>query len=398
MDRITEILQRRNRLVEENRALLDKVEKENRATLDESEKAVYDNRDTDINGLTFQIDELRKLDGMTGAETRAIRPIIETADANVNHEDTDEYRKAFTTLLRQRPGVPSSEAETRAMSSLTASAGGVLIPTILYNRIVSILRDTNVMRQLGTVINVSGPINVPFQSAFGTAYWAADSAAYTESSETFGSLVAFVPQKLTGLVKVPEELIQDSLFDIESFVVSNLAMRLAAEEESKFLTGTGTAQPKGIVLDITQGVTSASPTAVSFDDLIGLEHSVKKIYRRNAKFLLGDDSVKLARMVKDTQGRYLWSPALDVKNPDSILGYPVYQSWASPAYTATTKGGVLFGDFSYYWIAQRCDMIVQRLVELYAGNGQVGYKAFLREDAHLTNPEAMAALTVHAGA
>ena len=58
------------------------------------------------------------------------------------------------------------------------------------------------------------------------------------------------------------------------------------------------------------------------------------------------------------------------------------------------KGGdtIAFGDFSYYWIADRQGRSFKRLNELYAANGQVGFLASQRVDGKMILPEAVKVL------
>ena len=136
------------------------------------------------------------------------------------------------------------------------------------------------------------------------------------------------------------------------------------------------------------GVTAGSATAVTIDDVINLVYSLKAPYRKNAKFLMNEATVSLIRKLKDGNGNYLWQPSVQAGQPDKILGYDVFTTPFAP----TIAGGALaiaFGDFSNYWIGDRGGRTVQRLNELYATNGQVGYVATERVDGKVILPEAI---------
>ena len=123
------------------------------------------------------------------------------------------------------------------------------------------------------------------------------------------------------------------------------------------------------------GVTAASATAITMEEVIDLFFSLKAPYRKNATFVVNDATVKAIRKLKDGQGQYLWQPSITQGTPDTILNRPVVTSQYMPIAAAGEKT-ILFGDLSYYWIADRQGRTFKRLNELYAANGQVGFLAW----------------------
>ena len=239
---------------------------------------------------------------------------------------------------------------------------------------------------------------IPVAATHSTAQWTAENGAYTESGPTFDqkTIDAF---KLTDLVKVSIELLQDSMFDLESYIAGEFARAFGIAEEEAFCVGTGTGQPTGIFTTNggTVGVTAASATAITADELINLIYSLKSPYRRNAKFLMNDATVSMIRKLKDKNDAYLWQPSLQAGEPDKLLGYDLYTS----PYVPTAKAGALtvaFGDFKNYWIADRSGRTVQRLNELYSTNGQVGFVATERVDGKVILPEGIQLLRMKASA
>ena len=122
-----------------------------------------------------------------------------------------------------------------------------------------------------------------------------------------------------------------------------------------------------------------------------LFYSLKSPYRRNSSFLMNDSTVKAVRKLKDSTGQYLWAPSIKENTPDTILGRPIYTSSYVPAIAAGAKS-VAFGDFSYYWVADREGRVFKRLVELYAATGQVGFLCSQRVDGKLILAEAIKVL------
>ena len=200
-------------------------------------------------------------------------------------------------------------------------------------------------------------------------------------------------------MKVSIELLDDSAFDLEEYIAREFAYAFGAAEEQAFCVGTGTGQPTGLFTTNggTVGVTAASATAVTTDEVISLIYALKAPYRKNAKFLMNDATVSALRKLKDSNGQYLWQPSLTAGTPDTILNRPVYTSSYVPAIAAGAKT-IAFGDFSYYWIADRQGRSFKRLNELFATTGQVGFMATQRVDGKLILSEAIKVLAQKASA
>ena len=304
---------------------------------------------------------------------------------------TDEYRRNFWNMMRSKAPMPSV---VNALQIGTDSEGGYLVPDEYERTLVEALEEENVFRQLAKVIQTSsGDRKIPVVATKGTASWIDEEGAYTESDDSFGQ-VSIGAYKLGTMIKVSEELLNDSVFDLESYISREFARRISAKEEEAFFTGDGSGKPLGILAatgGAETGITAASATAITADELIDLFYSLKAPYRRNAVWVLNDSTIKAIRKLKDSQGQYLWQPSLTAGAPDLLLGKPVRTSAYMPAIAADAKT-IAFGDFSYYWIADRQGRSFKRLNELYAANGQVGFLASQRVDGKLVLSEAIKVL------
>jgi HK97 family phage major capsid protein len=196
------------------------------------------------------------------------------------------------------------------------------------------------------------------------------------------------------MIKVSEELLNDSVFNLESYITREFARRIGNKEEEAFFIGDGTGKPTGI-LNATGGgqvgVTAASATAITLDEVLDLFYSLKAPYRNKAVFVMNDATIKAIRKLKDGNGQYLWQPSVQAGTPDTILNRPLYTSSYVPTIEAGAKT-MVFGDFSYYWVADRQGRVFKRLNELYAVTGQVGFIATQRVDGKLILPEAVKVL------
>lgn len=390
MDKIVELKQERAKIVEEQRSMYDQVDAESRAMTAE-EKEVYEKLEARFDELTAEIktmeDDRAKRDVLKAREdmldkvdTRQFRP-DETVGEKIGRA-SEEYRQAYDSFLRRGKNALDA-TEIRALQVGTDSEGGYLVPDEFEKTLVEGLTNVNVMRQLCTVIQTSnGTTDIPVVSSQGSADWTLEEAAYKESDDAF-TQVTLSAYKLTRIIKVSEELLNDSAFGIEGYIAKSFSNAFGIAEENAFVNGDGSSKPTGITDSAGVGVTAAAPTAITADELIDLYHSLGRAYRQRASFLMADSTAKIIRKLKDGDSQYIWQPGLQAGQPDRILSRPVYISDYCEAATAGLKP-IVFADFSYYWIADRVGRSFQRLNELYAANGQVGFKASQRLDGKLT--------------
>ena len=140
---------------------------------------------------------------------------------------------------------------------------------------------------------------------------------------------------------------------------------------------------------------TASSTAVTFDEIIDLYYALRAPYRQDAVFIMNDATIKSLRKLKNGSGDYIWQPSTTLGTPDRVLNRPVYTSQFMPTIAASAKA-ILFGDLSYYWVADREGRQFKRLNELYAATGQVGFLASERVDGKLILAEAVQVMAMKA--
>jgi HK97 family phage major capsid protein len=389
----TELKQLRAKLINEMRTIIDLSDTEGRPMSSE-ETQTYDRMESDVDGFSQTIDRREK---QTKAENMLATSPAEARVSNrkqtkAERLSSDEYRNAFDKYMRFGANSLVGD-EARALQEGTDSEGGYLTETVLERRLVQTLQDQNIMRQLALVINTTSDRNISVESTVGSATWTAEEAAYTESDAAF-SQISLGAYKIATIMKVSEELMQDSIFDMDSYVGTNFGRRIAEAEEAAFVAGNGSAKPTGATAGASAGVTAASATAITSNEILDLLYSLKRQYRRGASFLMNDSTIKAVRQLKDSNGQYMWQPALSAGDPDTIGGRPVFASYDMPAAT-TGLVSVLFGDFKMgYMIADRGTTSFQRLNELYSANGQVGFRAYRRVDGKVVLSEAIKKLTM----
>ena len=396
---ILELREKRAKAWEAAKAFLDSHRKEN-GVLSAEDDAAYTKMEQEITDLGKEIARLERQEALDAELNRPVNKPLTGKPMNGRLEDdgegktgraSDEYKKNFWNAMRSKAPVPNV---TNALQIGTDTEGGYLVPDEFENTLVEALEEENIFRQMAKIIQTSsGDRKIPVVASKGTASWMDEEGAYPESDDSFGQ-VSIGAYKLGTMIKVSEELLNDSVFDLQSYITREFARRVGSKEEEAFFTGNGTGKPLGILAatgGAETGITAASATAVTADELIDLYYSLRSPYRRNAVWTLNDSTVKAIRKLKDGNGQYLWQPGITAGAPDMILGRPVRTSTYMPEIAAGAKT-IAFGDFSYYWIADRQGRSFKRLNELFAATGQVGFLASQRVDGKLVLPEAVKVL------
>jgi HK97 family phage major capsid protein len=393
MNKIMELREKRALAWETAKAFLDsKRGKDGLISADDT--ATYEKMEADVVNLGKEIDRLERQQAIDLDLAKAINSPITTKPTATGETKsgraTDEYRQAFWKAMRNK----SNFEIINALQVGTDSEGGYLVPDEFEATLIQALEEENIFRKLANIITTSsGDKKIPVVASKGTASWVEEEGAIPESDDAFG-LISIGAYKLATMIKVSEELLNDSVFNLESYIAKEFARRIGAKEEEAFFVGDGTGKPTGIFNGTggaQLGVTAASAAAITFDEVIDLYYGLKTPYRKNAVFTMNDATVKAIRKLKDGNGQYIWAPSITAGQPDTILNKPVITSSYVPTIASAAKV-MAFGDFSHYWIADRQGRSFQRLNELFAVNGQIGFRATQRVDGKLILPEAIKVL------
>ena len=395
MSKSLELRQKRSELWEKAKLFLDNA-KRNGDVLSADDRATYEKMEQEIVDLGKEIGIIERRETLDLEMSKPTSAPVSTNPNTKTEEKTgrssDEYKKSFWLAMRNKKNPYEA---VNALQIGTDSEGGYLVPDEYESRLIEKLHDENIIRQYATVIKSSnGDKKIPVVAGYGEATWTDEEAAYTESDDSFG-VITLGAHKLTSIIKVSEELLNDSVFDLEQYISKEFVRRMAAAEENAFINGTGTGRPTGILQTAETGKTTAAAAAITADEVIDLYHSLRSPYRKNAVFIANDSTVKAIRQLKDSNGMYLWQPGLKEGQPDTLIGNRIISSAYMPEIGAGKKP-ILFGDISYYWIADRQGRTFQRLNELYAATGQVGFRTFQRVDGKLTLAETVKTLTCKA--
>lgn len=389
MSKILELTEKRAKAWETAKAFLD-AKRNADGFISAEDAAAYEKMEADVQNLTAEIERLARQQAIDDKLAQATStPITMQPNAQMETESAKPFRErtAYKNAM-----VDALRTNFRKVSDVLQEGvdadGGYLVPVEYDKRLIQVLEEENIMRALATKIATSGEHKINIAATTPAALWVEEGGALTFGDATFDQ--KFVDShKLHVAIKVTEELLYDSAFDLEKYILTQFGKALANAEEDAFLNGDGKGKPYG-VFDATTGGTKAGNLAadIKADDIFDLIYKLKRPYRKGASFIMNDKTIAQIRKLKDNNGQYLWQPSLVAGEPDQIAGYKVRTSAYAP------ENAISFGDYSYYNIADRGARSFKTLNELFAGNGMVGFVAKERVDGLLLLPEAVQILNL----
>ena len=307
-----------------------------------------------------------------------------------NNMDQDLNRKAFTKFIRAGRSELSGE-ERKALASNSDPDGGIFVHGELQNRLIEVLDDVLQLRQLCTVVSTNkGSVPFPTFEFTGTVSNVAESATISEMSisDAFGKQT-FTPHKKAILFKIPEELLEDSEFDIEGHLVQHFAQRFAEELEDDIISGTGVNESLGLLQgNLTAADLTSSATNINILSVLEAPTKLKLQYRRNGSYVMSRDQVEELNKLLDTTERPVFRTSLMAGQPLTLNGYNLVEVERMTAPAADGDCSFIFGDLKHYWICERKGVSIKRLDERYADEGKVGFIMSMRVDGAPTVQDA----------
>jgi HK97 family phage major capsid protein len=360
----------------------DMLEKADEKTWNAENKAKYEKMEADFEALSSQIKASQKI---MDFESELNKPLNNPITGNVANEvKHNEYKMAFEAFIKGQSLTPDFRA---ALNTGTGEDGGYLVPVEFQKTIIKKLYEFSNTRKISNVISTKATRNIPVESTPAAFDWIDESGTYggTSPKVTQSQLAAW---KVGGIIKVSEEFLQDTFVNFEEYISRQIAIGIAKAEGPAFALGDGVKKPTGYATGLTAGVTLASKDSVTSDEVIDTFYSLTTPYREKATWRMNDQVEKAIRKLKDSDGRYIFAPALLVGERDTLLGKAIVEDYNLPTLGNNSKKVLALGDFSYYTIADRGQISIQKLVERYADEGMVGFKVNKRVDAKRALDEA----------
>jgi len=352
--------------------------------LSAEETQTYERISKELDERTATIEKLRadearelRLDAATREIADQVRPVADAPRAERN--DNDVIRSMAKGEIR------SHMFEKR---DVVKTSTGSPVPTSFYDQVIMLARTVGPMLQTSTVLNTASGENlqIPSLAQYSTAAIVGEGTAIAESDPVFNSFITLGAYKFSFLVQLSRELVEDSGVDILRFLADQTGNELGVRVNASLTTGTGTNQPKGIVVASALGVTGGTAVSGAFtaDNLIDLVYSVDTAGRRlaGAGFQMNAASIGKMRKLKDTAGNYVFQPALSADAQDLLLGYPVFEN-PGMADTATSAKSVIFGHLPSYFVRSVGGIKLDRSDDFAFSTDLITFRATMRVDGNL---------------
>lgn len=368
----------------------------------ESEKGKLAGQVETLNGKLTELESLKSdLETELAAVKRPGGPQQQSKAAT-------EHKTAFMQFMRKGDDDGLRDLERKALQVGTDEDGGYAVPEELDRNILTLLKDEVVMRQEATVMTIGGSDYKKLVNVGGTASgWVGETDARPATDASKLKLIEPFMGEIYGNPQATQKMLDDVFFNAESWINSELAIEFAEQEEIAFTSGNGTKKPKGFLaytssLDddktrafgTLQHVLSGSAAAVTADSIIQLVYTLRKTHRNGAKFMLNNNSLFKIRILKDSEGNYLWRPGLEMNQPSTLLGYGIAENEQMPDIAADAKA-IAFGNFKRgYTIVDRIGTRILR--DPYTNKPYVGFYTTKRTGGMLADSQAIKLLQIGA--
>lgn len=399
--KLHELKQKRNTIATDMRALHDKI---GDANWTDEQRTQWNASKSELDSLDERIvreEELRRHD-----QTFVNEREPEQRQRQENPEMQAEGRRAaaFDRLLRHGFSELTAEErqavkELRAQGTTPDDKGGYTVPTQMRNTIIDAMKAYGGIASVAQILNTSNGQDITWSTSDGTAEEGellAENSAATEGDVTFGTATMGAKKLSSKIIRVSNELLQDSGVDIEAYLAGRIAQRIGRGEAKYLVQGTGVGtplQPKGLAASVTGTTQSSAAAAFNWKDMNSLIHSLDPAYRGGPSFrwAFNDATLQSIEQMEDTQGRPLWLPDITGGSPATVLGIPYVIDQAIDN-VAASKKFIYLGDFNRFVVRRVAYMTLKRLVERYAEYDQTAFLAFHRFDCVLEDTAAIKAL------
>ncbi len=284
---------------------------------------------------------------------------------------------------------PEHLKHVKALSEGDAASGGYLVPTEFRASLIEDIKDQPVMRNLVTVIPMStDSLELPTLASDVKTSWGSENTAISTTTARFGTLT-FTPYRLNTMLYTSRELVSDSAISVVPLITRLFTQAIARAEDTAIVLGSGSGQPKGLMQETFRGIDNANVDANLAPNLKALPFRLGTAYRKNARWLMNSLSLGAVAVLRDSNNQFLFKEGIEGVTPHTLAGYPVFEQNDMPLDT------ILFGDFSYYYLADREQMSVETTTE---GAGtfekhQIAIKVVERIDGKTALTLAIRALT-----
>lgn len=406
-EQIRDLIEQRANIWNDAKAVLDRDSGEG---LNAEDAEQFERMNDELSRLDLRIDELHNLNE---ANKRAdahreqyesivhpdVRDAAEKAEKNAFAELMSGKRNHLDISLRGMGTHIDKKTfgyEVRDLISDSATAGGNTVPTLFRNELYEHLVERGAIRQTNVQVlstESGADLQLPKVNSYGTAALVGEGTALAENDPTFGQ-ITLGAWKYGELLELSHELANDNGVGIESFLARNFGIALGNVTGAAYVTGTGTNQPRGVMVAVAADAGTAVQVAsatVETDNLLDLQFSVIPAYRNRGYWFMNDGTAKAIRKLKNGNDEYVWEPSFKVGTPSQLLGNPVVID-PNVAAIGSANESVAFGDFNGFIIRDVENIRIERSDDFAFSRDMIAFRAVLRTDSDLIDSNAIAVL------
>jgi len=346
---------------------------------------------------------------VTSVKTAMRRPAMGGAQPFASDEPQSEYKTAFMRYITKGVEPDMNQFQLKDMSVINDPQGGYMVPTDMSSRIITRQFDGTPMRQLATVMSISSEaVEMLRDTNEADAQWISELGTRSDTDQGAIGRIRIPVHELYAQPKATQKLLDDSIINVEEWLVNRVSQKFSRRENAAFVNGDGVGQPRGFLSYTTQATSDASRSwgvlehvatgsdgafnaTNGADVLMTLMNKLRAGYLSKAAWLMPRSVVDQIRKFKESgTGSYIWQPSLQAGTPATILGYPVILADDMPA-VASGSLSVAFGNFEEgYTIVDRIGL--QSLRDPYTAAPFVKFRCSKRVGGDVVNFEAIKVL------
>lgn len=382
----------------------DEFKEKNDKRLDavEQEKGALAGQVETLNGKLTELDELKT---SLEEELKAVK----RPGGGTQSKTASEHKAGFMQFMRKGQEDGLRELEQKALQTGVDADGGYAVPEELDRTLLDVLKDSVVMRQEANIITVGTSDYKKLVNLHGAGSgWVGETAPRPETNTPkLEQIVPFMGE-IYGNPQATQKMLDDAFFNVEDWINSELALEFSEQEEVAFTTGNGTLKPKGFLaypsaltddktraFGTLQHLLSGAAAGVTADAIIKLVYTLRKVHRTGAKFMMNNNALFQVRILKDSEGNYLWRPGLELDQPSTLVGYGIAENEQMPDIAADAKA-LAFGNFKRgYTIVDRIGTRILR--DPYTNKPYVGFYTTKRTGGMLADSQAIKLMQIGTG-
>lgn len=377
------LLEKKNSLIDEMESLLDKAKTEVRAFTDEEDSRIEEIK-KEVRGLEKLIADKEEFRALSKEEIKAEKGTEEMSKEEMSKEVIEKEEREFIEAVRNNE-----------LRDFSAGQNGKIIPVSIASDVITKVVELCPILSLSQVYNVAGELRLPKYVEGGTPIAAAYATEFVDLTETTGTFDTIdLKNQIVGvLVKISKSLLNRADFDVRSFIVNEIAKKIAEFLEKEMLVGKQSGKIEGAIKTTNEVVTAAN-NKITADEIIDLQMALPTVYQKNAVFVMHKDVLKELRKLKDATGNYILQPDFRAPFGWTILGRPVHLSDNMDKEITTGKEVILYADFSGYAVKMTNSVEIQLLQEKYAAQYALGIVSYVELDAKIADEQKIAKLKI----